>query len=370
MDSRQVTVSTCGISMFSNRWATDDPHIASFVKKNSTKTEKDLAADTETLKRLEDWTTDVGRRLMAADIKEVSCASAELNAWLHIYDYNTDAARKDNHYFIHTDTYLGKRAAEVVRDWLTGRGVEKCSLYSASDLNARDTSEFHWGMAELLKHCQQSFAPYRNDPNVRLIISPVGGFKAVQAYMTVFGMLYADEVVYIYEGSSGLIRIPRLPLRLDVETLDAHHAVLRRMDVGAKVGADEVKELPEILIHADEDQATLSEWGVLLWGERKEQLYGMRLLDSPTDKIVYGPKFAASLTSDRLRDINQTVDDVMRKLLTGKQLRRSRMESLQGDPVRGSTYEIYAWSDQDARRIYCHYDGDRLVLDRLDEHLR
>jgi hypothetical protein len=34
-----------------------------------------------------------------------------------------------------------------------------------------------------------------------------------------------------------------------------------------------------------------------------------------------------------------------------------------------STHEFYAWSDGAAKRIYCHYEDNVIVIDRLGEHL-
>jgi hypothetical protein len=36
----------------------------------------------------------------------------------------------------------------------------------------------------------------------------------------------------------------------------------------------------------------------------------------------------------------------------------------------GSTHEFYAWSDNGADRVYCHYDNNKvLILDELGDHL-
>ncbi|MCD8479074.1 MAG: hypothetical protein LRZ88_01835 [Candidatus Cloacimonetes bacterium] len=45
-------------------------------------------------------------------------------------------------------------------------------------------------------------------------------------------------------------------------------------------------------------------------------------------------------------------------------------KKISDNAVAGSTHEFYAWSDDGAKRVFCHYnEANVLILDELDNHL-
>lgn len=67
--------------------------------------------------------------------------------------------------------------------------------------------------------------------------------------------------------------------------------------------------------------------------------------------------------------MNEKIDDLVRYLTTKQHLKGLDVKQLRGNPLPPSTHECDAWSDQDARRIFMHYEGDTLVLDQLGKGL-
>ncbi len=111
-----------------------------------------------------------------------------------------------------------------------------------------------------------------------------------------------------------------------------------------------------------------------MWQEHKRTIYGEQLCPSPCQKLRYGAGFEASVTRhasspDRRRMVNERIDDLARFLEKGVNLARLDFKALAGDPVPPSTHEMDAWADQDAKRLFGHWEGPVFVLDRLGEAL-
>ncbi len=117
-----------------------------------------------------------------------------------------------------------------------------------------------------------------------------------------------------------------------------------------------------------------SQWGELVWAQTRPRIYAEKLHQSPDSRIFFSPSFeknVESLQPDRLKIINERLDQLARHLAGGGNynLRSLDLKPLQGGANNGSTHEFDAWADQDAKRIFCHYEGEKLVLDRLDKAL-
>jgi hypothetical protein len=67
--------------------------------------------------------------------------------------------------------------------------------------------------------------------------------------------------------------------------------------------------------------------------------------------------------------VNERIDDLARFLEKGVSLARLDFKALAGNPVPPSTHEMDAWANQDAKRIFGHWEEAVFVLDRLGEAL-
>ncbi len=127
-------------------------------------------------------------------------------------------------------------------------------------------------------------------------------------------------------------------------------------------------------MNVDSGQATLSLWGELVWREAYRAVYGADLLEPITPKLVLGPRFQQTLEGlapDRLRHVNERLDQLARRLEEGETYNPSSLifKKLEGGSHKGSTHECNAWADQDAKRLFGHFEGGRYVIDRLDKGL-
>lgn len=160
-------------------------------------------------------------------------------------------------------------------------------------------------MAYLLDWCERTLTA-SNNLNRKIIFNLAGSFKSFQAYCQAIGMIYADEICYIFEGkNSELLRIPRLPLQFDHKPLDDYKSIIARMAFGEIVSRDVLKSMPEAYLTIDENgDATLSTWGMLAWNSVKKDIMSEALIEYP--KLAYLDTFRRDY--EKINDVDRKVD--------------------------------------------------------------
>ncbi len=234
---------------------------------------------------LSDESKDVIAKLVKRAIKKLNQngvethrrASAELNGIYGIYEGTLPQQNTDQHYLICTDTFQGQITGNLIKDFLQGKGF-KVDIFVPPSLSTKDTNSFTDGIKELIKWLEDN-VPWRRDSGYQVIFNLVGGFKSLQGYMQTFGAFYADETVYIFEGSSDLIKIPRLPIQIDTTEIQQYRGQFAMMEVEAPcqttkvTGVDNIsKTLLYIMEDNGEAYVGLSAWGMLIWNRTKGDL--------------------------------------------------------------------------------------------------
>ena len=144
-------------------------------------------------------------QLLARDVDTIRAASAELNGILAIYQDQIGHGRHDFHILLATDTEQGKETAKLVKGYLNRSGIA-CHVPVFPSLSTRSHAHFSTGIKNVIRWCDETLLGYR-DQGYRIVFNLVGGFKSLQGYMNTIGMFYADEIVYLFEGTKDLIRI-------------------------------------------------------------------------------------------------------------------------------------------------------------------
>lgn len=368
----RVIVSTCGTSFLTNGASDAERRLlaASANKAEAQLTSEERRAIDERAAR---------REAEGLDLLGARRASAEVNALVALYGDRSPGASgaEDVHYLIVTDTYQGRRTAELVAGWLRGQGVRNVQLQVVPDLVTDDVERFRSAMGWLVSWCDETLVGYR-ERRFRVVFNLTGGFKALQGYMQVLGTFYADESVYLFETVAGAapvpIVLPRLPLRITPEeAIREHLSVFRRLSHAGSLAASEAGGVPEVLLERVGEEVALSTWGQLVWSRLKDEAYSERLLEPLSGRLRFGRKFAdavGELPPDRRRLINLRMDQLSGFLDHGRS-RDHNPDSLNFKPVQGTRdlFECYAWSDQDAKRIYGRFDGEVFVVEELGKHL-
>lgn len=229
------------------------------------------------------------KELYSYDTEKIRKASAELNGIYGLYNEQIEQDILDTHLLVTTDTAQGRVAAEVVESFLKSKGLTNISTHAHSGLSTASSDIFVEGMAKLIPSMQKIIKDCKNS-RYTICFNLVGGFKALQGYFNTIGMFYADEIIYVFEGSNQLIKIPKLPIKVDLSKIEPYKVQLAMMDVGQiSTSWEEAKKVPQEWIFVDGQEMTLSAWGQLLWEQCKEELLSQKLLKFP--KIDYKSSF-------------------------------------------------------------------------------
>ena len=308
------------------------------------------------------------KKLQENDVNTNRMASAELNGVYGIYEGRLPENSKDQHYLICTDTAQGETTGKLISEFLQDKGCS-VSIVTPKGLSTKDTDSFTDGIKELIKWLEDN-VPWRPDAGYRVIFNLVGGFKSLQGYMQTFGTFYADETVYIFERSSDLIRIPRLPIKIDTSVIQQHRTKFAMMAADADYPIEELEGIPETLLESlannGKTVAWLSAWGNLIWNRTKADILTGKLLPFP--RLEYLPSFKDDFSNqnnveERIK-LQETLAHVAYKLkanngdttaLTGGGL---RFKALQGHA------NVYTFRVARGIRVSCSTDNGRLILRR------
>lgn len=301
----QFVLSTVGISLLLKMCENQEQR----SRLNAISNEKSLTGEdkkfTDALK------TKALNTLQQSDVKRRRQLSAELNGLYAFYNNDLSQARTDFHWLISTDTYLGRKVVEILEVFLRSQGVTNVQHYIPDSLSTTSPDRFSKGMQHLLKWCEDTIPGYK-EKGYRITFNLTGGFKSLQGYLNIVGMFYADVLVYIFEGSSSLLRIPRLPIRVDPQPIRAYAVQLAMMAAGHIVPYEQVSALPEGLLDRDQQgNASISEWGLLIWNRLKGELLGEGLLPFP--RLVYERSFVTDFeraTTQNKIQLQQTLAKV------------------------------------------------------------
>ena len=374
-----VLISACGTSL----WTNDaDPDVRTLLGKHSNFQESEIPNDGR--EAINQWLETRAAKLCGASDKEAARLSAEINGLLGWYAAaNRSLDSQDIHYLVASDTYLGKRAAAEVANWLEAKTGRSPELLSATGLNTAELMNFRSALSDLVKelYCR-GLSDWRSNGQ-HVAFNLTGGFKSVNGFMQTLGMLFADECFYLFEGSSQVMRVPRLPLKLDAvaEFRDNLRAV-RRMTGGCAVPSKECGSLSSFLLFEVCGECLLSEWGAALWAAERKAIYGNELMEPLSEKLSFSENFRrqAGKKEGCLKDarymigLNECLDALGAHLdagkMGGKFAASHKFKELKGRP-KGSkiTHEFYIWAGKGSRGYGYFVEKTSFVVDKIGKHL-
>jgi putative CRISPR-associated protein (TIGR02619 family) len=365
-----LLISTCGTSLLKNTLGQEkiDGLSQSALTQLSNRVSEESIPD-DSRSSLAEFLHTTRQGLQDMDIEKAAKASAELNGLSKV---SGALSKQALHYFITTDTYLGKQTAELVAAWLQERG-ENVQIQTIKGLTTRDSTSFMDGAKNLLQFLTGVVSEYRESHYV--VFNLTGGFKSLLGLMTTLGCFYADEVVYVFESGDDLVRIPKLPIKLDDELFQAHASQLLRMSVDDYIGIEEARDIPKALLeYVDEQHVGLSVWGELIWKQFSNDLLSERLIHLPC--LHYESSFRSdfdNLTKEDKITLQQTLAKAAGRL---KQKNGSR-EALLGHNAGGIKYEQYTGKHAryghfryggKGHRVSCEPASGKLILRHCGEH--
>lgn len=375
MQQRYVLTS-CGISILTNRSSSD---MRNLLLSHSNDTATTLSADDR--ERIDEWIQEVRQGIRAQPMPDAIARSAELTGLAGIYGGQLPTRTSDSLMFLHTDTYIGESACQIIVERLEAHGL-KAQFARIDSLTTRNRETFLRGISNLIYWLEgQDIAGWQSR-QYAVVFNLVGGFKVLQGYLTVLGMLYGAEQVYQFETSEELLRIPALPgLAGHLEELtrvgmEDYLPWYRQVALRFPPSERPPEQPPESLVRQDKEGWALSVWGDVVWQRVWRRAAERCLWPSPSPGVRYTDAFERDVAkyAHRLREINTTIDDLARNVADRAGGRStSNPKSSTVKPLKGkhgpSTHEVYAWSDGDAGRMLLHFEGITAVIDALRGHL-
>jgi putative CRISPR-associated protein (TIGR02619 family) len=366
-ENMELILSTCGSSIITNRLDSNERNIVnkySNIKKIEEIKDKDERQ--LLLKIIEDK-----RNLIMNHDFDIRLISAEMNGLLTYK--NNQLSNKDIYYLLYSDTYYGFCVFNLLKEFInTKYGIEVFGL-STEGLQTNNFQEFHHALTSLIPELNIIHEAYSD--RYHILYNLTGGFKSVNAFLQSLSLFFADEVFYLFESSSNILKIPKIPVKSDFLGIFKEHLhTLRKLKLNLITKNEEISDIPDSLIYRYLNMYDLSYWGAALWEKYKTELYSEKILESPYNKIQYNSTFEESsknLESRRICQINKKIDDLVLYLKSGKinHTKSLDLKKLKIKVNKISDYELDAWHDEDCKRIFCHFSGDIIILDRLDKAL-
>jgi len=355
-------VTLCGTSCITNG---ADQEIRSLCNQYSNAGSPESIPDKSSSEKITGHVSNIRGRMRGMGISQAKKASAEINSLMHFYHDQPRLGEQDQHILLPTDTWLGRQAAEAVRQWLEQSGL-RVEVQPFEGLRTDSMLHFRRALANIARWCAQGLP----ESGYHIVFNLTGGFKSIQGFMQTLGTFYADERIYIFESGKELLRIPRLPVYLDAKKeVRGHLKGFRGLALGLDASPADV---PELYCLEIDGESCLSDWGELVWNQSRPGLYEERLLPPMTDAYRFSDRFISDvreLAPDRKRIVNERMDELARYFHGKTNPGSLSFKQLKGAPHPPCTHELYAWSDQDAKRIFGYYEGNCFVIDRLGKHL-
>jgi putative CRISPR-associated protein (TIGR02619 family) len=317
---KKLVISTVGTSLLTNQidrefednWAVRLRDTANLSQEEIANYHEDVS---DIIKTLQDR---AGEKLKG-EVEDIREASAELNGIYALYKKQLNQGSKDMHWLIATDTAQDQVTAKMLENFLRTQGLT-ADLHTPQGFSARSTEAFTNGIDKFLNWIEETVPGYK-DSGYQICFNLVGGFKAIQGFANTIGMFYADEIIYIFEGSRDIITIPRLPIKVDTSVIKPVQFALMASGVGVWVKLSELQSVPETLIFVVGEEATLSNWGRLTWNNCKRELLARDLLEFPC--LVYEDWFKkdykkTNVDSQRKFELHEVLSEVSGSMLKFK----------------------------------------------------
>ncbi len=366
-------VSTVGTSILTNLIDKENPeetkNWGSILRNSANLKRNELTEETKNI--LNTLAERAYEKLTENDVKTNRGISAELNGIYGIYRGTLPNGSNDQHYLICSDTAQGQQTGQLIKDFLMGNsGFDAVNTVTPSNLSTKDTKTFADGTKELIKWLEEHVP--KPPSSYEVIFNLVGGFKSLQGYMNTFGAFYANEVIYIFEGSTDLIRIPRLPIQINTTIIKNHLTKFAMMAAGEMYPVKELEGIPETLLETVEEHAGLSTWGELIWNRTKSDLLTEKLIPFP--QLEYQTSFREDFNKEKNNKRRVKLQETLAKVAyilnrdKGATSGLSTDGGLQYDRYKNVKDKIDHFRVDDNRRVSCQIGSKGLILRYYGTH--
>lgn len=326
-------ITTVGTSIFTNYLQEHDD-----IKEHYSYIEK---------KRHREWDACKDRlKQIKKPVTEWACqnrdASAEIKSLIKLYEMEKDNL---DVYLLATDTVVSRLAAEIIKDVFDGsEGIniafnEKQDVISG--LQVEDYGTFvKTGSHQFVRKIINIAGGFFSD----IVFNISGGYKGLIPFMTIMAQVNSCDVVYIYEESEALIKIPKTPIKIDYEFFDKYYKEIVLLD-----NDNAIENYEEVKKANYQSFNELEERGIV-------EILGTWAFLSPIGRIFfesYKNQFFVFYCSDEVCEEIQSQSDIKR-ILTEKfskeEIRKNKTETKQELP--GVKHTVYDDGNNNNRIFY------------------
>lgn len=364
----KLILSPVGTSLFTNLAGKN----RSLINKNANANESEI--DEKTKKLIAEFEKKAQALFTENNTEKLKRASAELNSLLTFYDGRWEGQQRDVHVLIATDTYLGKKAAAVLKEYLN-RYFDAVMVEVPSKLSTRTKEHFDSGIRYLLKWCDEHINNFK-ESGYEVVFNLTGGFKSLQGYLNTIGMFYADKIIYIFERGGELISIPRLPINMDTTLFkDQAQTFLLLSQTNEGIHKTRLASIPEVMIEEYQNNLyILSNWGELSWNNAKKEVLSKSLIELPF--ITYFDAFKTDFKNTKRPKDKVVLQEKIAKVSCLLQENQGDITCLKGGRGGGLLYDNYTGKNAHLGhfrinlgiRVSCEYKDNKLVLRHYGEH--
>ncbi len=265
--TKNLIISTVGTSLITNP---ADKNQQNLLYKYSNCNETECPEEIKNLVR--ELFPKALQNLYSSDAHSLRRSSAELNGILGFYNENLSRRDSDLHFLICTNTYQGRKSAEVIKEFLAKHKIPT-EIIQPNKLSTKNKDDFSEGIKELLKWFDETIYGYKK-AGYQIVFNLTGGFKSLQGYLNTIAMFYADKIIYIFESEQAdLIEIPRLPIQIDLEPFKKNKEKLLLLNANKIYDLKDFTEFPESAFDSVDGKLILSVWGEVIWNKVKYDLF-------------------------------------------------------------------------------------------------
>ena len=218
-------------------------------------------------------------------------ASAEIKSLIKLQE---ELKEDFDIYLLHSDTALGRLAAEIIKDNISlyeeyGLKISSVDIHPIENLQIQNRQKFIQGMQELINNIYKISQNYWGN----VVINITGGYKATIPYLTILAQVNQCPIYYIFENTDALIQIPNIPIDINWKLFEDYWKSFSLIE---KSNGIKESDLPEkflkdcraFLESVDIDNehcCVLNPLGEILWNKYKEKYFVFYTTDDIYEKI-------------------------------------------------------------------------------------
>jgi len=306
------------------------------------------------------------QKLAAGNIIDFRRASIEISVIYALYEGNLNQGIQDSHWLIASDTAISTVTANIILEFLVDRGLN-VQIYQPRGFSTASSESFNNGIDDLIVWLDNLALSYR-EAGYRISFNLVASSRALQAYMDIIGILYADELIYVLEGANPrLINIPKIPMQIDTSIINPMKFAL--MEAGS-IDLSHAQDIPEQFMFVVDNEVILSNLGRLIWKRCKDDFLSRDLLYFPG--LAYEESFRKDYDKGKNYREKVKLQETLAKVsyLLTKADRHPTV--LQKDGGLGfekfGNIDLYHFRVSQNMRVSCVFSNGTLRLRRYDSH--